>query len=86
MDEQLVYQLAEEYACEWLTQEKVKRYLYLKEKNRFILKKEIVAFKNAEANYQEALKYGFYHPDLKRYQAELASKKESLCASAHGWI
>ena len=32
MDEQLVYELAEEYACEWLTHEKVKRYLYLKEK------------------------------------------------------
>ena len=80
MDEQLVYQLAEEYACEWLTQEKVKRYLYLKEKIVLSLKKEIVAFKNAEANYHEALKYGFYHPDLKRYQAELASKKKNLYA------
>lgn len=40
MDEQLVYQLAEEYACEWLTQEKVKRYLYLKEKIVLSLKKK----------------------------------------------
>lgn len=55
-----------------------KELMALKEQIETTLSPLITKFKQAQETYVEALKYGSYHPDLKKYQQELSKYKAEL--------
>lgn len=73
-----IFDLAEEYANDFINSEDFKRLLELKEKIRKTLSGKIIAFKTKEAKYLEAKGYGGYHPNLKEYQLAFVEAKKSL--------
>lgn len=58
--------------------EEFKLMLELKEEINTKLASSIARFDDAKAKYEEALKYGKYHPNLEEYQRELSKIKEEL--------
>lgn len=58
--------------------EEYKLLIELKDDINTNLKDVLVKFDNAKEKYNEALKYGKYHPDLEKYQRELSKIKEEL--------
>ena len=73
-----VFDLAEEYADDFIESEDFKRLIELKEIIKKQLSGKIISFKTKEAKYIEAKKYGKYHPDLERYQSDFVEAKKSL--------
>ena len=73
-----VYELANQYALDVIASDDFQRLLKLKEIINQKIPQKIIKFKNAEANYLDAKKYGDYHPDLGKYQKELVAAKSEL--------
>ena len=73
-----IYNLAEEYATQFIESSDFKRLLELRDSIKTNLRNTIVAFKTAEAKYLEVKEYGKYHPDLKKYQTEFMQLKSKL--------
>ena len=78
MDELVLYDLADLYAEKILNSDDFKRFVELNKIIKKELSKEILSFKREESIYNDASKYGKYHPDLKKYQVNLSEAKRKL--------
>lgn len=75
---QQIYELADQYADEFMAGSDFGRLLELKKWIKEHLASQIVCFKTAEAKYLEAKQYGRYHPNLEEYQRAFVLAKAKL--------
>ncbi len=78
MDYSKVLDALDEYIIDFKNSTNFIEYQELKLEINKVLKKEILAFKNAESLYLEAKTYGKYHPSLNDYQKKFVIAKEDL--------
>lgn len=78
MDKEQIYELANQYALEIKETQDYQMLLYYKKMINETLMDKVKNFKAKQEQYNEALKYAKYHPDIKKYQNELSEAKKEL--------